>query len=173
MRSRCSSAAIRFSMPFSSTVCQGTHITMIGRGGQISSNVLVGVFSVQIIRRSRCRGDPKTTCLHFRHTCDSVFHLRAQGHRERKVSMGATFVSTLQQSNISRRAVSGSMLIVTCSTLERSVIGADIADIQTLGFFLRRALFRGTYRMVCHQQALRRVTTQSRRSTAVKYSNIP
>ena len=48
---------------------------MMGKGGQMSSDVLVGVVSEQTTRRSSRRGDVKTRFRHFRHTCVSVFHL--------------------------------------------------------------------------------------------------
>ena len=79
IRSWHSSAAMRFSMPFLSTTGNGGGSNKtIGSGGQICSNLLVGVVLVQASRRSRRRGDPKTTCRHRRHTFVSVFHLRVK-----------------------------------------------------------------------------------------------
>jgi hypothetical protein len=70
----CSNAAMTFSTLLSFTPYR--QIMLIGKGGQISSDVLVGVVSVQTIRRPRRRGDPKITYLHLRHTCISAFHLQ-------------------------------------------------------------------------------------------------
>ena len=70
----CSNAAMMLCTLFSSTLYQ--LIRLIGKDGQISSDVLVGVLSVQITRRSRRRGDPKITHLHLRHTCVRDFHLQ-------------------------------------------------------------------------------------------------
>ena len=75
MRSRRSSAAMAFSTPFS---CGYRRNTTIGKGGQISSNFIVGVVGPQTSRKSRRRGDPKTTCRHRRHTRVSLFHLHVR-----------------------------------------------------------------------------------------------
>ena len=79
MRSRHSSAAMMFSTPFLVTDgYEGSTNKMIGKGGQIFSDLPVGVLPVQTSRRSRRRGDPNTTCRHRRHTCVSVFHLHVK-----------------------------------------------------------------------------------------------
>jgi len=79
VRSRYSSAAMRVFTPFSSTTGDwGDCSTMIGNGGQTSSNLALGVMLVQTSCRSRRRGDPKTTCRHRRHTCVSIFHLHVK-----------------------------------------------------------------------------------------------
>src|SRR6267142_3780969 len=70
----CSTAAMTFSTLSSSTMYR--QVMLIGKGGQISSDVLVGVLSVQTICRSRRRGDPKITHRHLRHTCISACHLQ-------------------------------------------------------------------------------------------------
>src|SRR6267142_2919616 len=70
----CSTAAMTFSTPFSPTTAQ--EAMLIGNGGQISSDAIVGVLSVQTSRRSRRRGDPKITHLHLRHTCIIACHLQ-------------------------------------------------------------------------------------------------
>jgi len=75
VRSRCSSAVMIFSIPSSSAIQERMQIILIGKGGQISSNVLVGVLAVQTTRRSRRRGDSKTMCRHLRHTCVNVSHV--------------------------------------------------------------------------------------------------
>src|SRR5712691_2656340 len=88
MRSRHSSAAMMFSTPFVSTT-EGRYrrYTTIGKGGQISSNLLTGVVLVQRSRKSRRRGDPKTTCRHRRHTCVSGFHLHVKLIRLKESSL--------------------------------------------------------------------------------------
>ena len=79
MRSRHSSAAMMFSTPFLSTTEDGYgRYTVIGKGGQISSNPLTGVVLLQRSRKFRRRGEPKTTCRHRRHTCVSGFHLHVK-----------------------------------------------------------------------------------------------
>jgi hypothetical protein len=78
-----------------------------GKGGQTFSVSLAGVFCVQISRKFRRFGDPKTTVLHRLHTCasDCPCILRAP---------------TTQRSNNSSRASSGSMLIdITWPTSHR------------------------------------------------------
>jgi hypothetical protein len=55
---------------------------MIGKGGQMSSDLLAGVLSEQNSRRSRRRGDPKIVCRHLRHTCISVVHGHMKGIRD-------------------------------------------------------------------------------------------
>ena len=72
-------AAMMFSTPFLSATETGHGIyTVIGKGGQISSNLLTGVVLVQTSRKARRRGDPKTTCRHRRHTCVSGLHLHVE-----------------------------------------------------------------------------------------------
>src|SRR6266850_7569295 len=73
-RSWRSTAAMTFSTLFSSTMYRQD--MLIGKGGQISSDVLAGVLLVQTSRRSRRRGDPKIAHLHLRHTCISAFQLQ-------------------------------------------------------------------------------------------------
>jgi hypothetical protein len=68
----CSTAAMMFSTLSSSTSYQQR--MPIGKGGQMSSDVRVGVVSEQTTCRSRRRGDPKITHLHLRHTCISASH---------------------------------------------------------------------------------------------------
>jgi hypothetical protein len=61
IRSRRLSAALRFSTPFPSTLrhLPARQVTLIGKGGQRSSDVLAGVTSVQTICSPRRRGDSK------------------------------------------------------------------------------------------------------------------
>src|SRR5216684_7749018 len=73
----------------------------IGKDGQMSIISFTGVLFVQTSRRPRRRGDPKTTSRHLRQTCTSVCHSSIHS---------ASFLKT---SNISRRATSGSISIVT------------------------------------------------------------
>ena len=69
MRSLCSSAAMKLS---TSNPSPSSSNTSIGKSGQASSVFLTGVLRVHQSRRSRRRGDPKTTFRHFRHTCTSA-----------------------------------------------------------------------------------------------------
>ena len=103
-RSRRSSAAMMLSLHRASVLSQGKADMEMGKGGQISSDSLVGVLGLQAIRRSRRRGDAKTMCRHLRHTCDNVCHFHTPPR------WGASF---LHESNISRRALSWSMSIDT------------------------------------------------------------
>ena len=74
MRSRHSTAAMMLSKPSSTSRNELKTNKVIGKGGQISSDVLVDVFAVQRTCSSRRRGDPKTISRHLRHTCVSLCH---------------------------------------------------------------------------------------------------
>ena len=125
-RSRCSSAAMMLSTCFGFNTSMGRHMTLTGYGGQICSNVFVGVLSEQTTCRSRRRGDPWIIYRHLRHTCVNLFHLRVQYHSERE--SGAPGESSLQKANISRRALSGSRSIIPWpSPLDPSAIVANTA----------------------------------------------
>ena len=74
-----------------------------GKGGQISSASRTGVLAVQRSRRSRQRGDLKTTHRHRRQTCTSDCH--------DSVPNNAICISSIQNSNTASRISSGRMSI--------------------------------------------------------------
>src|SRR6266850_7506891 len=86
-RSWRSTAAMTFSTLFSSTMYRQD--MLIGKGGQISSDVLAGVLSVQTSCRFRRRGDPKITHLHLRHTCISACHLQVSVEPMKDLTWGS------------------------------------------------------------------------------------
>src|SRR5712675_2791615 len=111
MRSWCSNAAMMFSYSLSlSHILGWYHAILMGKGGQISSDVLVCVVREQVTWRSRCRGDANMIFRHRRHTCTSVSH-----HMGSSISSFSSWdvPMALQNWNISRRASSVSVSIVT------------------------------------------------------------
>ena len=78
-------------------------MTIGSKSGQTFNVSLTGVPALQTSRSFKRRGDPKTTLRHCRHTCTSVC----------QASPRESFFTW--QSNISRRTLFGSMLIVTVS----------------------------------------------------------
>jgi hypothetical protein len=120
MRSQCSNAAVRFSTFFSFTPESIEWLNiLIGKGGQISSNILVGFVGVQRTRRRRRRGDPRIIYRHRRHTWVRIFQLRFQDGR--KVSLVTLWDTCgLHKSNISRRTSSRSLSIIAWPTVDQS-----------------------------------------------------
>ena len=112
---------------------------MIGRDGQISSNVVADVVLEQTTRRSRRRGDAKTICRHLRHTCVSVFHLHERESLDGLFDKG----SSLYKSNISRRTSSGSMSITTGPTLDQSRVVGDAAQTTNFEVVLHKSFLPG------------------------------